>query len=59
MLSGLLYRMKEYPPTDFVVAGMMRKQAPKPIAEQLATVRVPVRKGKVKTRGDIRRRTRS
>ncbi len=45
--------MELYPPLDFVAAALMRKEAPKPIAEQIGSLGFPVKKGKVKKRGNI------
>jgi hypothetical protein len=47
--------MEQYPPVDIVVAGWLKAQAPKPIGEQAGGAGLPVRKGKVIKRGDIRR----
>jgi hypothetical protein len=50
MLKALMKCMKDMPPADFVVGSWAKAKMPKPISEQ--TAGLPVRKGKVKRRGN-------
>jgi hypothetical protein len=47
--------MEMYPPIDFVAAGWLKANKPKPFSEQAASAGLPLTKGKVKKRGDIGR----
>ena len=50
-----MLRMSEQPPVDFVVAGWLKAKAPKTLSEQASLAGLPVKKGKVKKRGNISR----
>jgi hypothetical protein len=47
--------MDEYPPIDVLGAAWLNSQKPKPIGEQASNAGLPVKKGKVRKRGDIGR----
>ncbi|QOR55533.1 MAG: hypothetical protein UMS36scaffold28_23 [Phage 59_13] len=55
MLSSLLRRMQDIPPVDIVVGAWIQQQKPKPLAEQARSAGLPVKKGKVKRRGNLSR----
>jgi hypothetical protein len=52
LIRGLVAKIHEFPPTDLVVGAMAKANAPKPIAEAIKTSGLPVRKGRVRKRGD-------
>ncbi len=45
--------MEEYPPIDFLAAGWIKANKPKPIAEQVGASGLPYKKGMVKKRGNL------
>jgi len=51
-IKGLMERINEHPPVDFVVMAWLKGKAPKSIGEQIGGMGIPIRKGKVKRRGN-------
>jgi hypothetical protein len=54
-LARLLEKIKLMPPANFVAAAWVNGQKPKPLAEQIGSLGLPSKKGKVRKRGDISR----
>jgi hypothetical protein len=54
-LSRLLNKMKVMPPANFVAAAWINAQKPKPLSEQIGSLGLPSKKGRVRKHGDIRR----
>jgi hypothetical protein len=55
LIIGLIKQMKKSPPVHAIAAGLVKAHEPKKISDQLPTIGVKVKRGKVRKHGDIGR----